>query len=145
MADITSPMTPEQLENNYEFKVVKRALMKEFPWIKDVVFRDDELNTYNLIFLNFVVDPVEMSQPFGWSMMPWVQRAYESGLRYKGNYVSMLFDVEHDEGKRALSDHMESTMIQVHESPALPEDLRLPKGRSFAIGSFIINPEGKDW
>ena len=145
MAEITSHITPEELSNNYEFKVVKRALMKEFPWIKDVTFNDDELDKYNLIFLNFIVDPIEMSQPYGWVMMPWVQRAYDNGLRYQGNYVSMLFDVDHDTGKQTLSNHMEDMLRQIHESPALPEDLRLPKGRGFTVGAFIINPDGEHW
>ena len=34
-------MTREQLENNYEYKVTKKALMREFPFVKDVFVKDD--------------------------------------------------------------------------------------------------------
>ena len=51
-----TPMTPEQLRNNYEYKIVRRAIIKEFPWITDVTFNEDELNEYNVIFLEFIID-----------------------------------------------------------------------------------------
>ena len=34
-------MTKEELYDNYEFKVTKRTLMSEFPFIKDVYVQDD--------------------------------------------------------------------------------------------------------
>ena len=65
---IESPMTPEQLENNYEFKVVRRALMREYPWIKDVTFKPSELEKYNLIFLDLIVDPIKMGEAYGYNI-----------------------------------------------------------------------------
>ena len=142
---IQSHMTPEELQNNYEFKVVRRALMKEYPWVKDVTFNPEELDMYNLIFLNLIVDPAKMGEQYGWEMNTWVKRAYEEGQRYSGNYPSLLFNVTYEVGRDTMTDPMDDTLKQIHSSPALPEDMRLPRGRTFQVGSFIVNPDGEPW
>lgn len=146
MAKIESHMTPEDLENNYEYKVVRRALMKEYPWVKDVTFNPDELDQYNLIFLNLIIDPAEMGESYGWEMTPWVNSAVEKGERYKGNYPSLFFKgVTYEQGKEQVTVPMDIMLRQIHDSPALPQDLRLPSGRMFQVGTFIVNPDGPDW
>ena len=144
MAKIETHMTQEDLENNYEYKVVRRALMREFPWIKDVTFDPDELNTYNLIFLNLSVDPEKMGEQYGWEMNRWVKDAWSKGQRYSGNYPSLLFNVSYEVGKDTVSAPINRMLEEIHSSPALPEDMRLPRGRTFQVGSYIVNPDGGD-
>lgn len=145
MARIESHMSGEDLMNNYEFKVVKRALMKEYPWVKDVTFNDDELDQYNLIFLNLIVDPISMGESYDYTMNPWVKSAIDRDETYKGTYPSLLFDVSYEEGKDEVTEPINDMFVQIHNSPALPQDLRLPEGRSFTVGSYIVNPNGKSW
>lgn len=145
MAVIESHMTPEQLENNYEYKVVKRALMREYPWIKDVTFTPNELDQYNLIFLNLIVDPIQMRDTYGYGFNPWVVSRIERGENYRGNYPSLLFDVSYEQGKDDIIDPLNKMIEQIHKSPAIPEDMRLPKGRSFQATTFVVNPDGPEW
>jgi hypothetical protein len=145
MAKIESHMTPEELQNNYEYKVVRRALMKEYPWIKDVTFTPEELDQYNLIFLNLIVDPAKMGEQYGWEMNTWVKRAYEEGQMYRGNYPSLLFKITYEVGRDEINDPITRMFEEIHSSPALPEDMRLPRGRVFQVGSFIVNPDGEPW
>ena len=145
MAVIETRMTQEDLENNYEYKVARRALMREFPWIKDVTFDPNELDTYNLIFLNLSVDPVKMGEQYDWEMTRWVKDAWEKGQRYSGNYPSLLFKVSYEVGRDTVSTPINRMFEEIHSSPALPEEMRLPRGRTFAVGSFIVNPDGEPW
>jgi len=72
------PMTLEELENNYEFKVAKRLLKKEYPWIKDVGIRvPEEINKWNLIFLDVIIDPYELGRQEGWTVSPYLRRRME--------------------------------------------------------------------
>jgi len=144
MAKIETHMTPEELQNNYEYKVVRRALMREYPWIKNVTFNPEELDQYNLIFLNLIVDPVKMGETYGWEMTSWVKMAYSNGDRYSGNYPSLLFNVSYEVGKDTVSAPINRMLEEIHSSPALPEDMRLPRGRTFQVGSYIVNPDGGD-
>jgi hypothetical protein len=46
-------MTKEEIENTYEFKIIKKAVMREFPFIKDVFISEDdskELDEYKYIY-----------------------------------------------------------------------------------------------
>ena len=42
-----NPMTYQEVIDNYEFKVAKKMLMREYPWIKDVFMNPEEINKYN--------------------------------------------------------------------------------------------------
>ena len=142
---IQSHMTPEELQNNYEFKVVRRALMKEYPWVKDVTFNPEELDMYNLIFLNLIVDPLQMGEAYGYEMNPWVKSRVDRGENYHGTFPSLIFNVQFEQGKDEVTEPIDSMIREIHNSPALPEDLRLPRGRQFQVGSYIINPDGPAW
>lgn len=138
-------MSGDDLRNNYEFKVVRRALMKEYPWIKDVTFNEDELDKYNLIFLSLIVDPIEMGKAYDYELNPWIMGRIDRGEKYYGTYPSLIFDVPFEEGKDEVTIPIDNTIEQIHHSPALPHDLRLPEGRKFQVGSYIINPDGPEW
>ena len=145
MAVVESPMTPEQLENNYEYKVVKRALMKEYPWIKGVTFKPPELEKYNLIFLDLIVDPIQMGEYYGYNFNPWIKGRLDRGEYYSANFPSLIFDVPFERANLEVSKPIDNTFTQIHNSPALPQDLRLPSGRSFKVGSYMFNPDGPEW
>ena len=55
-------MTEEELYDNYEFKVTKRALMREFPFIKNVYVKDPAtIDQYkSFIFLDADINPYEL-------------------------------------------------------------------------------------
>lgn len=142
---VRNPMTPEELRNNYEFKVVRRAIMKEFPYVLDVGFIDDEINNYNLIFLEIVIDPVKMGEFYGWEINPWIKGIINRNQRYRATYPSLIFDVSYTIARDEVNEPIMDLIEGIHKSPALPDDLRLPNGRTFNIGAFVINPDGGDW
>jgi hypothetical protein len=142
---IESPMTPEQLENNYEYKVAKRALMREYPWIKDVTFKPSELEKYNLIFLDLIVDPIKMGEYYGYEFNPWIMGKLNRGEYYTGNFPSLIYDIPFERANSEVSKPIDNTLRQIHNSPALPEDMRLPKSRSLQVGAYIFNPDGPEW
>jgi len=145
MAVIETQMTPEELKNNYEYKVVRRALMREYPWIKDVTFDPEDLDQYNLIFLNLIVDPIKMGESYGYKLNSWIMPRVKSGEKYSGNYPSLIFDVPWEEAKDSVTEPINQMFEEIHNSPALPADLRLPKGRVFRVGMYTINPDGPEW
>ena len=134
---VKNVMTPDELRNNYEFKVVKRALMNQNKWIKDVTFDDDDVNRYNVIFLDLIVDPVEMAIEYEKPFLRWVGKALEDGEGYRATYPSLLLDIPYEEGDNLISSPMNQMMNDIHNSPALPVELRLPEGRSFHVGAFV--------
>lgn len=141
--DIKTPMTPEQVINNYQFKISKRTLMREFPWMKDVSFYDDELNQYNLIFLNFIIDPIELGEEYGWEFNRWTKYIVEKNMKYSARYLSLIYDIPLNEGQ-VVSDKIERLLDEINNSSYIPTDLRLPAGRRFSLGHYIINPDSSE-
>lgn len=142
--DRGSEYTVEELYDNYEFKVVRRAIMKEFPWIKNVTVTQDNLDRYSSIFLDFEVDLPQLLQTYDWLPYRGAQYAWDQGKYFHAMYLTLFADVEYETG-REVSKQMESLFESIHKSPALPTDLRLKEGRRFAIGDFYFNKGNPDW
>jgi len=145
MTDISHPYTEEELYNNYEFKVIKKALMREYPWIKDVTVTSENLNRYNLIFLDVDVDPIKLGEDIGLELTPWVKRAYENGKEYHAMYLSLLFPGVENNATTYVTRDIEELINSVGKSPAFPSELRIKGGRRFAIGDFWINKGSEPW
>jgi hypothetical protein len=138
-------MTLDQLYDNYQYKVVKKALMREYPWIKDVFVDAEELNKYGLIFLNIDIDPIKLGEQQGWTMTPWVLKAYQDGKNYHGMYLSLFYDKINYDDVKELQDELNYLANSVGKSPAFPKDLLLPGDRTFNIGEVHVNHGSESW
>ena len=139
-------VTPTEVENNYEFKLMKKVLRQEYPWVLDVLVpKDEDINKYNLIFLPIVIDPFILQKEVGLPIEAWIKR-YLTDERYKqtyrqyayvSSYISTMFNGDR-EITREIQDEVEKVMRSVGKSAAIPEDLKLRKGRAFSPGEYII-------
>lgn len=142
-------VTKQEVENSYEFKLIKRIVKREFPWIVDLKLpSDDELNKYNLIFLDIVIDPFMLQKEKEWPFASYMKHyltgflSHHAPYSYQSSYLSTIYNVNRDETKDTQDD-VEQTMRSVNKSNAIPQDLKLGKGREFVVGSWLI-PEVKD-
>ena len=134
------PLTYEELLDNYEFKVGKRILTREYPWIKDVVVKTPEdVNRYNLIFVDVIFNPFELSEEKGWRLASYVVKSIDRGDNFWAPYLSTFFTNMGDEA-RELVQSMEKTLEDLHKSPAIPQEMRLPGHRRLNIGSWYTQP-----
>jgi hypothetical protein len=145
MASTYPHLTLDQLYDNYQFKVVKKALMREYPWIKNVTVDEEELNKYGLIFLNLDIDPAMVGEQQGWTMTPWVKNAYRDGMNYHGMYLSLFYDQLNYDDVKEVQDDINLLANSVGQSPAFPKDLLLQGGRTFGIGEVHVNQGGPAW
>ena len=129
--------TPEEIYNVYAFKLIKRALKKRFPWIKDVFVRQEDLDLYTTIFLNFEFDPTEFSEDYGFETKQWLQEMIDEGEYLDFSYPNLINDMTYEEYK-TVRDGMRGTIIDVNENPALPDEFKL-KGRNIDLGAWHIN------
>jgi hypothetical protein len=134
------PLTYEELLDNYEFKVGKRILTREYPWIKDVIIKNpDEVNKYNLIFVDVIINPFELSEEKGWRLASYVVKSIERGDNFWAPYLSTFFTNMGEEA-RELVQSMEKILEDLHKSPAIPQEMRLPGHRRLNIGSWYTQP-----
>jgi hypothetical protein len=94
--------TPEKIYDVYAFKLIKRALKKKFPWIKDVFVRQDDLNNYTTLFLNFEFDPTEFSKAYGHETKAWIQELIDAGYYIDYSYPNLINDMSYEEYKKSV-------------------------------------------
>jgi len=132
-------ITPEELYDNYEYKVTVKALKREFPFIKDVRIDEDKINQYGLIFLNIVIDPFEMAQTYGYNVNNWVKNELRRGEIHSSITPSSFFNESYHEVVK-VGDMIEDLMRSIHNSNAIPDTMKLPRGRQLDYSQFVVDP-----
>ena len=133
-------MTEEELYDNYEFKVTKRALMREFPFIKNVYVKDPAtIDQYkSFIFLDADINPYELSHQYGLKVDKITDKYLRRGEPYWGPYLSLFISGGVEETwpiKKAIGDLIHS----IRKSPAIPQELKLD--RELEIKGYHANPD----
>jgi len=133
-------MTEQELYDNYTFKVVKRALMREFPFIKNVYVKDpatiDEYKSF--IFLDADINPYEMSHMYGLKVDRITDKYLRRGEPYWGPYLSLFVSGGVEETwpiKKAISD----LMYSIQKSTAIPQEFKLD--RELDIRAYHASPD----
>ena len=131
-------MTSEELYDNYTFKVIKRALMREFPFIKNVYVKDPAtIDKYkSFIFIDVDINPYELSHQYGLKMDKIADRYLRRGEPYYGPYLSMFIGGP-IEDSRPIRNAISELMDGVQNSTAIPQEFKL--GKDIEIGGYYAN------
>jgi hypothetical protein len=129
-------MTREEIENNYMFRVTKRVLKKEYPFILDMKLTDNWDDYKSLYFVELHIDPTKLMEVLN---IPPTQ----SNMRYLNHwgggvpYITMLFPskLNVDDMINNLGKSVDKTISKIDSSNAIPDDMKLP--RSINISQWI--------
>lgn len=140
-------MTSEELINNYEYKLLKRALLKEYPFIIDISVRPEELKTYqSSIFVNLHIDLRKFYELTGITVPSWLTWYLREGRTPDFSLLSFISyadgGVDKDKAKQ-IQEGIETIMRQINNSKAIPQELKLPINnnghrRGFNIGDILM-------
>jgi hypothetical protein len=138
MGDIKYGYTTEELYNNYTFKLIKRSLMREFPFIKNVFVNPFDLGKYNTIFLNFDYDPAIWGEMYDDPMVSWLRDVTDKGGYVDLSYPTTATDMGYEE-YQPIKKSIERVMSDVFNSEAVPQELKIQGQRPVAIGTWHVN------
>jgi len=131
----------EQLYDNYTFKLLKRSLMREFPYIKNVFVNFFDLGRYNTIFLNFDFDPAIWGEMYNDPMVKWLKDVTDEGGYIDLSYPTTATDMAYDE-YQPIKKSIQKVMSDVFNSEAVPKELKIQGDRPVAIGTWHVNRRG---
>jgi hypothetical protein len=119
-------MTIEEIENSYVFKVVRRALMNELPYIKDVrVSRESFNDTYTLIFMELDFDPFVFSKLHN---IP-LSNMYLRSLNYRDedstSVPQIFFKKDYRDEVVEIMRDIEKLVKDIESSPAIPKEYKI--------------------
>jgi len=136
-------LTPEQIRNLVEFKAVSKTLKQRFPFIKKVIVPDSQEQYILLEFLNVHVNPYEMAEEFDLELETYVKSALRNGSYFSTPFLSVLFKESKNDDFVNFEEEVTKLLRDIHDSPALPRDVKLPGDKRFAISEYIIDPNTK--
>lgn len=121
-------MTKEEIENSYVFKVVRRALMNELPYIKGVHVDEKLFDTTNsIIFLTLDFDPFILSLqyniPFAKIWLNYLRMVGEDTTSVPG----IFFKPEYREKVDSITKEIEALVNEIQKSPAIPNEYKIGK------------------
>jgi len=130
--------TREEIENNYEFKVMRRLLKKEFPFITDMSLTHNWDDYKSLLFVDISLSPKTLMEYLNIPITP----SSTKYLKYSSTsvpYMSMLFPSRYNKGDviTDLAKNIQAVITRVHQSSSIPDDMRLP--RDVSVSSFDIS------
>jgi hypothetical protein len=128
----------EELYNNYTFKLIRRALMREFPYIKNVFVNQSDLGKYSTIFLNFDFDPAIWGEMYDDPMVKWLRDVTDKGGYVDLSYPTTATDMGYEE-YQPIKKSIEKVMSDVFNSEAVPQELKIQGQRPVAIGTWHVN------
>jgi hypothetical protein len=135
--------TKEEVENSPMFKIIKKATMRKYPWIKDIYAGDEEdMKKYSsMLFLDADIDAQQLADEKGWTMEQWAspdkqRRAYNRD-HFNTVYLSVLFTKPSDEEARELQNDIDDEMKRIQKSDAIPSDIKINK--TLGLSNFRYN------
>lgn len=121
-------MTKEEIENSYVFKVVRRALMNELPYIKGVHVDESSLkDTYSIVFLTLDFDPFIFSLQYNIPLAKiWLNylRLFDED---KTSVPQIFFKPEYREQVNLKMEDIENLVNEIQKSPAIPNEYKIKK------------------
>ena len=136
-------ITPEELYDNYEYKVTVKALKREFPFIKDVRIDEEKINKYGLIFIVLYIDPYQMAKIYNLTPSEFIMSSIMKGEDYFIGPVitpSIYFKEERPQVKH-ITEAVDTLIDEVHDSKAIPTTMKMFHGRKLAVEGYMVVPE----
>ena len=142
--------TKAEVESSPMFKIIKRAIMMKYPWIKDIYAGDEEdMKKYSsMLFLDADIDAQQLADEMGWTMEQWtapdIQRKIYKRDYFDTVYLSVLFTKPSDEEARQLQNDIDDEMKRIQKSDAIPSDIKIGKTLGLSVFRYNFPPPQPD-
>jgi hypothetical protein len=139
-------LTEEELNSNYEYKVIRKLLMSSFKWITNIIIDPSEINNFSVIFAKFIIDPELIKQEYGWDYGWIIYSATRRGPEVVDEFVSgkefpnltSIMDISSTENNGIMREIQKITN-SVKKNPTIPSELKLPNSRGISVDLFLID------
>jgi hypothetical protein len=130
----------DHILSNGEFKIIRKILKREFPYIKDVI-PSIVLDDYNTVtFLDIILDTPTFENALGVQMSNIIKNMYKDELErgeYNTSYLPSVYRRDDKEALVDFNDNVRDTLKRINKSSVVPSEMKLkPKAD---ISHYIFN------
>ena len=142
-------LTLEEIYDSYEWRLLKRMLKDEYPFIKDIKLSyPDDVNKYGLIFFDAIVDPFQMAKE--WDLDVSDMLIFQMLIKRKdGSYVKSPYgntmfsqkgnpDTTAYQDMKDFEDEVNDIAYQLKKTEVIPTKFKLPPDRKFHISTLTV-------
>ena len=136
-------MTKEEIENTYEFKIIRKAVMREFPFIKDIIISEEDEKTFGgykyVYFVTAIIDPFVMTNLYGgqvWSLV--IDMMKKNNADFESSFLALFVRSEDGGPINKVQDDIRHLIKSIHQTKTLPDEFKLD--RLVEIDTFIAKP-----
>ena len=122
-------MDKESIENSLEFKLTKKYLLKNYPFIKNVILSPDWEKYTAIYFVDLSIDIETLSDLYDLN----IPKGY-SPVFSRTVYLSLLSGSPHNEILDEIQNKIKKDLERIHLSSHIPEKNKLD--RKISIGEF---------
>ena len=131
--------TKVEVEASPIFKIVKKAIMRKYPWIKNIYVGDEEsLTKYeSMLFLDMDIDALKMVEEYEMTPEFWITNpswGFRNQPYYESAYLSTMVSKGDYQEARDLQTDIEDEMRRVQKSDAIPSEYKINK--RFGVSTF---------
>jgi hypothetical protein len=138
--------TKAEVESSPMFKIIKRAIMRKYPWIKDIYAGDEEdMRKYSsMLFLDADIDAQQLADEREWTLESWAspdkQRSPRNRDHFDTVHLSVLFTKPYDQEARELQNDIDDEMKRIQKSNAIPSDIKINKTLGLSVFRYNFPP-----
>ena len=131
--------TKAEVESSPIFKIIKRAIMRKYPWVKDMYVGDEEdISRYNsMLFLDMEIDGLQMVEQYGWTPEFWITNptwGFQRKPYYDSAYLTTMVSKDDYQEARDVQNDIEDEMRRIQKSDAIPSEYKINK--SFGLSTI---------
>lgn len=143
------PYSIEEVENLYQYKVLRRSVMNELLWVKNMFidtsrFEEEYYVKWKAIPIGIEINPDVFCETYGWTIPSWIEHCKERDLGYSADYMAQFCSGSYNDTIDAM-ESLNKLFKQVEGFKGFPEDGRLIDGYEFKVSKFYFNHGKKMW
>ena len=127
-------MKVEEFLDNYEYKVTKRLVKKEFPYVIDIIPTESFEDYKTLSFVFVVINPQKFMEVYSeldlrlYGYLEYLSQSFIPGYIY-GSSLDFFFNYDKSRNSspdfKSIENDIRDTIDSVHKSESIPKDLKL--------------------
>ena len=130
-----------EIESNYEFNLVRRIILKTFPWIKSLYLDPNGVNSYRTIYVGVDIDPILLGETYNLPPNENIEYHVKNNIQLSTLFLEIIIRGG-DEIIIPIAQQVKDIIYSLGRNPAIPEELRLPSDRYFGIDHWYVNRGG---
>ena len=136
-----TPYTPEDIQNAYEFKLAKKILKDQFPFILDIKPPDARYDIYHTIEIQIYVDFDKLAEYGQWNKTSYSMKLFtrfNNNIWQGAGFYHLPYSNATPKDGKEIEDDINDALKKIHNSPAIPSELKFTHSILMEVGRVFF-------